>query len=119
MEPGRGSVATVLIQNGTLKQGDNFVVGAEFGKVRAIINDKGEQIKEAPPGLPVEVLGLNGTPEAGDILNVADESKAKEIAEYRARKKKNTAAANTSTAAAGLSFEDLIGKCLWRIVGRV
>jgi len=108
MEPGRGSVATVLVQNGTLKQGDNFVVGAEFGKVRAIINDKGEQIKEAPPGLPVEVLGLNGTPEAGDILNVADESKAKEIAEYRARKKKNTAAANTSTAAAGLSFEDLI-----------
>ncbi len=106
MEPGRGSVATVLIQNGTLRQGDNFVVGAEFGKVRALINDKGEQIEEAPPGLPVEVLGLNGTPEAGDILNVVEEAKAKEVAGYRARKKRDIA--TTSTTAAGLSFEDLI-----------
>ena len=106
MEAGRGSVATVLIQNGTLRQGDNFVVGAEFGKVRAIINDKGEQIKEAPPGLPVEVLGLNGTPEAGDILNVVDDSKSKEIASFRERKKREMA--TTSTAQAGLSFEDLI-----------
>ncbi len=106
MEPGRGSVATVLIQNGTLKQGDNFVVGAEFGKVRALINDKGEQIDEAPPGLPVEVLGLNGTPEAGDILNVVEEAKAKEVAGYRTRKKRDIA--STSNTAAGLSFEDLI-----------
>ena len=88
MEPGRGSVATILVQNGTLKVGDTFVVGAEFGKVRALINDKGEQITEAGPSLPVEVLGLNGTPEAGDILNVADESKAKEIASFRARQKR-------------------------------
>jgi len=88
MEAGRGSVATILVQNGTLHVGDNFVVGSEFGKVRAVINDKGEQIKEAPPGLPVEVLGLNGTPEAGDILNVADESKAREIAAFRARQKR-------------------------------
>lgn len=88
MEPGRGSVATVLIQNGTLKIGDTFVVGAEFGRVRAIINDKGEQIQEAGPGLPVEVLGLNGTPEAGDILNVANESKAREIAAFRQHQKR-------------------------------
>ncbi|HPD83677.1 MAG TPA: translation initiation factor IF-2, partial [Alphaproteobacteria bacterium] len=88
MEAGRGSVATVLIQNGTLKIGDTFVVGSEFGRVRALINDKGEQIKEAGPGLPVEVLGLNGTPEAGDIMNVADEQKAREIATFRANKKR-------------------------------
>ncbi len=88
MEPGRGSVATVLIQNGTLKIGDNFVVGSEFGRVRALINDKGEQIKEAGPGLPVEVLGINGTPEAGDTLNVAGESKAREIATFRANQKR-------------------------------
>lgn len=88
MEAGRGSVATILIQNGTLKVGDTFVVGSEFGKVRALINDKGDQIQEAGPGLPVEVLGLNGTPEAGDILNVANESKAREIATFRANKKK-------------------------------
>lgn len=88
MEPGRGSVSTVLIQNGTLRVGDTFVVGAEYGRVRALINDKGEQIKEAGPGLPVEVLGLNGTPDAGDILNVTDEAKAKEIATFRANKKR-------------------------------
>ena len=104
MEPGRGSVATVLIQNGTLKQGDNFVVGAEYGKVRALINDKGEQIKEAIPGMPVEVLGLNGTPDAGDILNVADESKAREVAEYRAKKRREIE--TTNIAAAG-GFEDI------------
>ncbi len=88
MEAGRGSVATVLIQNGTLKIGDTFVVGSEFGRVRALINDKGENIKEAPPGLPVEVLGLNGTPEAGDVMNVADEQKAREIAEFRTKQRR-------------------------------
>ncbi|MEM6811961.1 MAG: translation initiation factor IF-2 [Pseudomonadota bacterium] len=107
LEQGRGSVATVLIQNGTLKQGDNFVVGAEYGKVRALINDKGEQIKEAEPGLPVEILGLNGTPEAGDTLNVADESKAKEVASFRARQKKDKQAISAG-ATGGLSFEELI-----------
>ncbi len=89
MEAGRGSVATILVQNGTLKVGDTFVVGSEFGKVRALINDKGEQIKTAGPGLPVEVLGLNGTPESGDLLNVADESKAREIAAHRTKQKKD------------------------------
>ena len=105
MEPGRGSVATVLVQNGTLKVGDNFVVGAEFGKVRALINDKGEQIQEAPPGLPVEVLGLNGTPDAGDILNVADESKTREIANYRSRKRREKESMGT---VGNVSFEDMI-----------
>jgi translation initiation factor IF-2 len=89
MEKGRGSVATVLIQKGTLRIGDVFVAGAEFGKVRAIINDHGKNIQTAGPGQPVEVLGLNGTPEAGDVFTVvADESKAKEIADYRQRKKR-------------------------------
>ena len=106
MEPGRGSVATILIQNGTLKQGDNFVVGSEYGKVRALINDKGEQIKEAEPGLPVEVLGLNGTPEAGDTLNVAEESKAKEVASFRERQKKDKQ--NLAAATGGMSFEELL-----------
>lgn len=105
MEAGRGSVATILVQNGTLKQGDNFVVGAEYGKVRAIINDKGEQIEEAVPGLPVEVLGLNGTPDAGDILNVAGEAKSREVAEYRQRKRREK---QTMGTAGNLSFEDMI-----------
>ena len=105
MEAGRGSVATILVQNGTLKQGDTFVVGSEYGKVRALINDKGEQIKEAGPGLPVEVLGLNGTPDAGDIMNVTDEQKAKEVAEYRAKKKKEMQATAVTS---NRSFESLL-----------
>jgi len=105
MEAGRGSVSTVLIQNGTLNVGDYFVVGAEHGKVRALINDKGDQIKHAPPGLPVEVLGLNGTPDSGDILNVAEEQKAKEIAEYRAKKKKEVQAMAITS---NRSFESML-----------
>ena len=86
LDVGRGPVATVLVQHGTLKQGDIFVVGEQWGKVRALINDKGERVDEAGPSVPVEVLGLNGTPEAGDVLNVVDdEAKAREIADYRAR----------------------------------
>ncbi|MCI5060699.1 MAG: translation initiation factor IF-2 [Alphaproteobacteria bacterium] len=105
MEPGRGSVATILVQNGTLKVGDTFVVGSETGRVRALINDKGEQIQEAIPGLPVEVLGLNGTPDAGDILNVADESKAREIAQYRQRQKRDIQAV---AAASGRTMESML-----------
>ena len=82
LDVGRGPVATVLVQKGTLKRGDIFVVGEQWGRVRALINDKGERIDEAGPSVPVEVLGLNGTPEAGDVLNVVDdEAKAREIAE--------------------------------------
>ena len=105
MEPGRGSVATILVQNGTLKVGNNFVVGTEFGKVRALINDKGEHITEAGPGLPVEVLGLNGTPDAGEILNVADESKAREIAEFRQNKRREKQAIAITS---GRTFENML-----------
>ena len=88
LEQGRGSVATVLITKGTLNKGDIFVAGSEWGRVRALINDKGKQIKEAIPGQPVEVLGLNGTPEAGDSFVVVDnEAKAREVVDYRNRKK--------------------------------
>ncbi|GGG70274.1 translation initiation factor IF-2 [Salipiger pallidus] len=100
LDVGRGPVATVLVQNGTLKQGDIFVVGEQYGKVRALINDKGERVKEAGPSVPVEVLGLNGTPEAGDVLNVTStEAQAREIAEYRehAAKEKRAAAGAATT----------------------
>jgi translation initiation factor IF-2 len=81
LDVGRGPVATVLVQNGTLRKGDIFVVGEQWGKVRALINDKGETVTEAGPSVPVEVLGLNGTPEAGDVLNVVEtEAQAREIA---------------------------------------
>ncbi len=94
LDVGRGPVATVLVQNGTLRQGDIFVVGEQWGKVRALINDKGERITEAGPSVPVEVLGLNGTPEAGDVLNVVpDEARAREIANYRAQLTKDKKAA--------------------------
>ena len=105
LDVGRGPVATVLIQNGTLRQGDIFVVGEQYGKVRALINDKGERIKEAGPSVPVEVLGLNGTPEAGDVLNVTEtEAQAREIAEYRANAAKDKRAA----AGAATTLEQLM-----------
>ena len=100
LDVGRGPVATVLIQNGTLRQGDIFVVGEQYGKVRALINDKGERVQEAGPAVPVEVLGLNGTPEAGDVLNVVEtDAQAREIAEYRenAAKEKRAAAGAATT----------------------
>ncbi|MEL6479598.1 MAG: translation initiation factor IF-2 [Pseudomonadota bacterium] len=95
LDVGRGPVATVLVQRGTLRTGDIFVVGEQWGKVRALINDQGDRIKEAGPSVPVEVLGLNGTPEAGDVLNVVeDESKAREISDYRQRSAREKAAAS-------------------------
>ena len=94
VERGRGSVATVLVQRGTLRVGDVFVTGAESGRVRALLNDKGMQLKLALPGQPVEVLGLNGTPMAGDQFSVVEtESRAREIAEYRSRRNKDKQAA--------------------------
>ncbi|MBY6034031.1 translation initiation factor IF-2 [Marinobacter daepoensis] len=84
LERGRGSVATVLVQNGTLRQGDMVVAGSFFGKVRAMTDEAGRQVREAGPSIPVEILGLNGTPDAGDeFFAVADEKKAKELAEFR------------------------------------
>ncbi|MAU99003.1 MAG: translation initiation factor IF-2 [Fulvimarina sp.] len=86
LDKGRGPVATVLVQTGTLKVGDIVVTGDEWGRVRALINDKGEQLKEAPPSMPVEILGMQGTPHAGDRFAVVEnESKAREISEYRQR----------------------------------
>jgi len=84
LDKGRGPVATILVNRGTLKIGDIFVVGAESGKVRALVDDKGRQIKEAGPAMPVEVLGLSGVPLAGDPLQVVEnEARAREVAEYR------------------------------------
>ncbi|MCF6444571.1 translation initiation factor IF-2 [Nereida sp. MMG025] len=105
LDVGRGPVATVLVETGTLKQGDIFVVGEQWGKVRALVNDQGERVKEAGPSVPVEVLGLNGTPEAGDVLNVTDtEAQAREIAEYRAQAAKDKRAA----AGAATTLEQLM-----------
>ncbi len=88
MERGRGSVATVLIQKGTLHAGDIFVAGAEWGRVRALIDDHGRQVESAGPSVPVEVLGLNGTPSAGDELSVVDsEARAREVTAFRQRRK--------------------------------
>jgi translation initiation factor IF-2 len=100
LDVGRGPVATVLVQNGTLRKGDIFVVGEQWGKVRALINDKGETVTEAAPSVPVEVLGLNGTPQAGDVLNVVEtEAQAREIAAYRekAARDKRAAAGSAQT----------------------
>jgi translation initiation factor IF-2 len=94
LDRGRGAVATVLVQRGTLKVGDVFVTGSEIGRVRALVNDRGQNIDSAGPAMPVEVLGLNGTPSAGDDFIVVDnEAKAREIAEFRGRKKRTAAAA--------------------------
>ena len=99
LDVGRGPVATVLVQRGTLRLGDVFVVGEQWGRVRALINDQGDRVEEAGPSIPVEVLGLQGTPEAGDTLNVVeDENKAREIAEYRQRKAREAQAAKGARA---------------------
>ena len=107
LDVGRGPVATVLVQHGTLKRGDIFVVGEQWGKVRALINDRGERIDEAGPSVPVEVLGLNGTPEAGDVLNVVEtEAQAREIADYREQAAKDKRAA----AGAATTLEQLMAR---------
>jgi translation initiation factor IF-2 len=108
LDKGRGPVATVLVTRGTLKRGDNFVVGTQSGRVRAIVDDKGQQLKEAGPSMPVEVLGLGGVPSAGDHLTVVEnEQRAREVAKYRQDKatEKRTALAPTNfdTMFAGLS----------------
>ncbi|MEQ8334789.1 translation initiation factor IF-2 [Nisaea sp.] len=93
MEKGRGSVATVLVTNGTLKVGDIFVAGAEWGRVRALLNDRGQRTDNAGPSIPVEVLGLQGTPVAGDEFAVVEtEGQAREIAEYRQRQMREKSA---------------------------
>jgi translation initiation factor IF-2 len=107
LDVGRGPVATVLVQNGTLRKGDIFVVGEQWGKVRALVNDKGDRIDEAGPSVPVEVLGLSGTPSAGDTLNVVEtEAQAREIADYRAKTTKDKRAA----VGAATTLEQLMAK---------
>jgi len=88
LDKGRGPVATVLVQNGTLRIGDSIIAGTTFGKVRAMINDRGENVKKAGPSVPVEVLGLSDVPEAGDVLASLDEKLARSIASKRIEKKR-------------------------------
>src|ERR1700731_4241517 len=95
LDRGRGPVATVLVQRGTLRVGDIIVAGAEMGRVRALINDQGTTIDEAGPSVPVEVLGFNGPPEAGDRLAVVEnEARARQVTSYRAHQKRENAAAS-------------------------
>ena len=97
LDRGRGPVATVLVQRGTLRVGDIIVAGAEMGRVRALISDQGETIDEAGPSVPVEVLGFNGPPEAGDRLAVVEnEARARQVTSYRAHQKRENAAASIS-----------------------
>ena len=89
LDKGRGPVATVLVQRGTLKLGDIFVAGSAWGRVRALVDDKGQHVKDAPPSFPVEVLGLNSAPEAGDRFDVVpNEARAREITDFRDRQKR-------------------------------
>lgn len=91
LDKGRGPVATVLVKRGTLKRGDIVVAGAHWGKVRALVNERGQQMKDAAPSTPAEILGLDGTPEPGDAFNVVEsEARAREITEYRQRMKRQT-----------------------------
>ena len=95
LDKGRGPVATVLVQRGTLRTGDIVVAGAEWGRVRALVNELGEQVESASPGEPVEALGLSAPPEAGDEFVVVDsEARAREVAEYRGRKRREARQAN-------------------------
>ncbi|MGO9085884.1 MAG: translation initiation factor IF-2, partial [Candidatus Sulfotelmatobacter sp.] len=97
LDRGRGPVATVLVQNGTLNAGDNFVVGNVYGKVRAMFDDRGAVLESAPPSTPVEILGMEGLPQAGDqFVVVADRDKARGISEYREQKAREAALAKSS-----------------------
>ncbi len=103
IDRGRGVVATVLVQNGTLRVGDNFIIGNTFGKVRAMFDDRSKAVDEAPPSTPVEVLGLEGLPQSGDVLMVADREKARQISEYREQRAREATLAKSSK----LSLEGL------------
>jgi translation initiation factor IF-2 len=103
VDRGRGIVATVLVQNGTMRVGDSFIVGNTFGKVRAMFDDRGKAVDAAPPSTPVEVLGLEGLPQSGDSLLVAEREKARQIAEYREQRAREATLARSSK----LSLEGL------------
>ena len=112
LDKGRGPVASVLVQNGTLKSGDIVLAGHEFGRVRALVDEMSNTVKSAGPAIPVEILGLNGVPEAGDdFVVVSDEKKAKEVAEFRRERHKDTLHSNQQSALietmfAGIGKED-------------
>jgi translation initiation factor IF-2 len=99
LDKGRGPVATVLVQRGTLKVGDIVVAGAEWGRVRALVNERGEQVPSAGPSAPVEILGLSAPPDAGDEFSVVEnDARAREVADFRARKKKEARSAASGRA---------------------
>ena len=107
LEKGRGPVATVLVEEGTLRVGDALVTGTHYGRVRAMMNERGEQVDDVPPGYPVEVLGLSGVPVAGDEFDVVeDEKAAKEVASHRAEKQRQKELGSVKKA----SLEDLFAK---------
>ncbi len=107
LDRGRGPVATVLVQEGTIKGGDYFVAGVHYGRVRAMQNDRGEKVLSAGPAMPVEVIGFTGVPDAGDVfVSMADEKQAKEIATHRMQKIRETELAKSSK----LSLEQLYEK---------
>ena len=112
LDKGRGPVATVLIRRGTLRVGDTFVVGSESGKVRAMVDDKGKNIKEAGPSMPVEILGLTGVPMAGDQLSVVEnEARAREVASYRLQQ-----ATKKRTTSAPANFENLFSALTDKVI---
>jgi translation initiation factor IF-2 len=99
LDKGRGPVATVLVKRGTLKRGDIVVAGAQWGKVRALVNERNQQMKEALPSMPAEILGMDGTPQPGDVFNVVEnEARAREITEYRDRAQRQTRGVATQRA---------------------
>jgi translation initiation factor IF-2 len=116
LDRGRGPVATVLVQRGTLKVGSIVVAGSAWGRVRALLNDKGENVAEAPPSMPVEVLGFQGAPEAGDrVAVVENEARAREITEYRERQRREKLAAK-GAGVARTSLSDMLSNL--KTVGR-
>ena len=107
LDKGRGAVTTLLVQRGSLKRGDIMVVGSEWGKVRAMSDDKGRQVQSAGPSYPVEILGLNGVPEPGDQFYVVDsEARAREVAEFRQRKRREQQVAKSS----GTSLDQMMAQ---------
>ncbi|ATQ41040.1 translation initiation factor IF-2 [Caulobacter mirabilis] len=109
LDKGRGAVATVLVKRGTLKRGDIVVAGAQFGRVRALLNERDEQLTEAGPSTPVEILGLDGAPSPGDAFAVVEnDARARELTDYRQRVKRDKAA--VGGAAAGVSLTDMMAK---------
>ena len=109
LDKGRGPVATVLVKRGTLKRGDIVVAGAQWGKVRALNNERGQQLKEAGPALPVEILGLDGAPDPGDqFVVVEDEARAREVTDFRIRQKRQKT--GKAGAAARASLDQLLAK---------